>query len=205
MNTLIEAAGLGFIGGMIPGSILTILLISVMQGGFKTGLRAFWWCLGGELITVTILLCLIFSLPIPRVVFDLLGLVGCGVLSYFAWQVSKLRRIENPDNQVFFSPKKIILMASTNAPLYIFWLTVCAPLIIRLSENWGILKAASTFMITFEVAWSISTFTVMLLFVKGREYLRDQKIMGKVYIGAATLMLIVSLRMLHLSLSSLLA
>lgn len=203
MNTLWEAAILGLVGGLIPGSILTILLVSVMQGGFRAGLKSFWWCLGGELITVTVLLFLVFSLPIPKIIFDLMGLIGCVVLLYLAWQVSKIRAIEDPNQELFFSPQKIVLMAATNAPPYIFWLTVCAPLILKLAETWGVFKAASSFMITFEITWALSTFIVMLIFVKGREYLGNPKIMGHVYKAVAILMGIVAFRMLHLSISAL--
>jgi len=137
MQILIEAFGLGLIGGIIPGAILTILLVSVIQGGFKAGLKAFVWSLVAELTVVGILLLILFTLPLPRETFNYIGLVGSLVLFYFAWQIFHLQKIDQPkDASSTFSGKQIYVLAASNAPLYIFWTTVCAPLIWQLAEYW---------------------------------------------------------------------
>lgn len=203
-SILLEAFGLGLVGGVIPGSILTILLISVIEGGYRAGLRAFLWSLAAELTVVGILLLVLFNLPIPETIFNYVGLVGGLVLFYFAWQVYHLHKINQPENQgVTFSGRKIYTLAATNAPLYIFWTTVCAPLIWQMSARWSLATSAASFMIAFEIGWALSTFVVMLLFVKARRYLTNETVMRKVYIAVSIFMFALGVRMLHLSLSNL--
>jgi threonine/homoserine/homoserine lactone efflux protein len=202
MQTLIEGFSLGLIGGMVPGSILTILLVSVIQGGFPAGLRAFLWSLAAELTVVGILLIILFNLPISAKTFNYIGMIGGLVLFYFAWQIFHLQKIDQPEKSgAVFSGKEIYTLAATNAPLYIFWLTVCAPLIWRLAEQWPLGISAISFMAVFEIGWSLSTFTIMLLFVKARKYLTNPRIMRKIYIGASMLMFLLGVRMLYLSVS----
>ncbi len=205
MQILIEAFGLGLIAGVIPGSILTILLISVIRGGFPAGLRAFLWSLAAELTVVGILLTVLFTLPIPKELFTYIGLIGSFVLFYFAWKIFHLQKMDQPEivNAVF-SGKEIYTLAITNAPLYIFWVTVCTPLIWQLSKTWPLSLSVFSFMITFEIAWSLSTFIVMLLFVKGKQYITDPKSMRRVYLILAVIMFLLGVKMLHTSVVSLL-
>jgi threonine/homoserine/homoserine lactone efflux protein len=192
------------IGGVVPGSILTILLVSVMQGGFRAGRRAFLWSLAAELTVVSLLLLILLSLPLSMTVFHYIGLVGGLVLFYFAWQVMHLSRIEKPGGSgEVFSGKKIYILAATNAPLYIFWVTVCAPLIWQLGEIFPLYIAALFFMIAFEIGWAASTFVVMLIFVKSRTLLTNPQIMGKVYMVVALFLALFGMRMWYAALHDL--
>lgn len=205
MQILIESFLLGLVGGIVPGSILTVLLISVMQGGSRAGLRAFCVSLGAELIIVCILLGLLLLLPIPSRIFLYIGFVGSVVLLYFAWQILGLSKIDKPESTTqVFSNKKIFLLAATNAPLYIFWVTVCAPLIWQLSETLSLFESAVYFMIAFELGWSISTLGVLWIFVKSRNILTNQRVMRKVYIGVSLFMAFLALRIFYTSIHSLL-
>ncbi len=203
MHILLQGFGIGALGGIVPGSILSILLISVMQGGFRSGLRAFLWCVTAEVLTVIALLSIIFSLPIPIVTFQGIGLVGGLVLFYFAWQVSKIRSVGLPsgDGRETFSAGKIFLLSATNAPLYIFWTTVCAPLIKELAIQKGLLVSATLYMTSFEIGWSITTFAIMLVFVYARNKLTDPIVIRRTYVAVAILMALIGVRMIHLSLS----
>ncbi len=203
MHILLQGFGIGALGGIVPGSILSILLISVMQGGFRSGLRAFLWCVIAEVLTVVVLLSIIFSLPIPLIIFQGIGLVGGVVLFYFAWQVSQIRNFGLPseEERETFSAGKIFLLAATNAPLYIFWTTVCAPLIKELAVHQGLFLSATLYMTSFEIGWSITTFLVMMIFVYARNKLTDPVLMRRTYLGVAILMAIIGVRMIHLSLS----
>jgi len=202
MRILLEAFGLGLVGGIIPGSILSILLVSVMQGGFSAGRRAFFWSLAAELTVVSALLLVLFTLPIPKKLFSYIGLLGSLVLFYFAWQIFHLQKINQPEKtEVIFSGREIYTLAATNAPLYIFWVTVCAPLIWQMANEWPLAVSATFFMISFELGWAISTFAVLMVFVKARQYLTNPKVMGKVYITAATLMFLLGVRMLYVFVS----
>lgn len=201
MTLLIEAFLLGLIGGIIPGAVLTVLLVSVIQGGFSSGLRAFRWSLLAEVTVVGILLVFLFTLPIPVILFNYIGLFGCLVLLYFAWQVFHIQKIDQPEQSgTVFTAKEIFILSVTNAPLYIFWVTVCTPLILQLAEMWSLTVSAVTFMISFEIGWGLSTFIVMLLFVKARKYITEPRIMRKVYTCASIAMFLLGFKMLYSSL-----
>jgi len=204
MQIIIEAFLLGLVGGVVPGSVLTILLVSVMQGGFKAGMRAFSWCMAAEVSVVFILLILLLSLPITPDIFLYLALIGGLVLFYFALQILKLSKIDRPYNtDTVFSAEKIYLLSATNAPLYIFWVTVCAPLIWQLAEQFELYTSAFYFMVAFELGWGLSTFGIMLLFLKSRNLLTNPKVMTKVYLGIALFMTLLGVRMWYTSLQSL--
>ena len=204
MQIIIEAFLLGLVGGVIPGSILTILLVSVLQGGFRAGIRAFSWCMAAEVTIVLFLLGVLLSLPITPDIFLYLSIIGGLVLFYFASQIFKLSKIERPENtDTVFSAQKIFLLSATNAPLYIFWITVCAPLIWQLAEQFSLYESAFYFMLAFELGWGLSTFGVMLLFVKSRTLLTNPAVMTKVYLGIALFMTLLGIRMWYTALQSL--
>ena len=185
-------------------TILTILLVSVIQGGFPAGLKAFFWSLAAELTVVGILLFILFRLPIPQGLFNYIGLVSGFVLLYFAWQIFHLQKMGEPEKAgTVFSGREIYTLAATNAPLYIFWVTVCAPLIWQLGSHWPLSVSVASFMVIFETGWSLSTFTVMLLFVRGRQYLTNPKVMRKVYLILSLIMFLLGIKMFYTSIMSL--
>jgi len=206
MNSLVEAFFLGLTGGVIPGSILTILLISVLQGGFKAGLRAFGWCLAAEVLIVALLLTIILNLQLPTQVFSYIGLIGSSVLFYFAWQVTKLSKIEQKvGDQKVFTGWRIFILSATNAPLYLFWITVCTPLIWQMTDEMSLSTAAVTYTLLFEVGWALSTFLIIILFVTTRNILTNPKIMSRVYLGIATFMAFIGCKILYTSINQLLS
>lgn len=199
MQPILEALGLGLVGGVVPGSILTILIVTVLQGGYKAGLRALMWALTAEVTIVTILLVLIFNLPLTETVFAYVGLVGGLVLFYFGYQVLGIRTVDTSSDTPTFSALKIYTLSATNAPLYIFWLTVCAPLIYELAEQHNLFSAAAYFMMAFELGWGLATFLMMLAFVKARAYLTNPTVIRRVYMGVALFMFVLGVRMLYTS------
>ena len=204
MQAILEGFGLGFVGGFVPGSILTILLISVIQGGFSSGVRAFLISLFAEVTIVGALLLILFTLPIPEDVFTYIGLVGGLVLFYFGYQVLKIKTLETPgETKETFTFSKIYILAATNAPLYIFWVTVCAPLIWQMANEFSLVFSAVSFMTAFEIGWSMSTFAIMLVFVKMRRFLTNPRIMRKVYIGVSVFMFLLGSRMLYSAITTL--
>ncbi len=196
MEVLIQAFVLGAIGGVVPGAVLTILLVSALQGGLKTGLRAFFWAMLSEIIVAGGLLLVATQLPLDASVFTAIGIVGGVVLLYFAWQVFQLRSIRVQDETVLFTPLKIFLLSATNAPLYIFWITICFPLIWQLAAEWSLAVAATTYFALFEAGWGVTTFIMLLLFVFSRRILTDERVMHKIFLLVAVLLAGFGVRML---------
>lgn len=189
MDILLQAFVLGAIGGFIPGAVLTMLLVSTLQGGLKGGLRTFAWAMLAELIIVGVLLLAALQLPLHTSTFMAVGFVGGIVLLYFAWQVFKLRAVRIQQNgPVLFTPSKIFLLSATNSPLYIFWTTICFPLIWRLGESLTLPLAAISFFIIFEIAWATATLIMLLLFVFSRKTLTNEHVMHKVFIVIALIL-----------------
>ena len=196
MDILLQAFILGAIGGIVPGAVLTILLVSALQGGLKAGTQAFFWAMLSEVVIAGGLLLIATKLPLQAKVFSFIGLIGSVVLLYFAWQVFQLRSIRIQDDSTLFTPLKIFLLSATNAPLYIFWITICFPLIWQLANEWTLTLAASSYFILFEIGWSITTFIMLLLFVFSRKVLTNEHIMHKVFILVSLLLAGFGIRML---------
>lgn len=204
MQVLLDALVLGLVGGVIPGAVLSMLLVSVMQGGFKSGFKTYVSCVFAEVIIVMSLLLIVLSLPLPETFFSYIGLLGSVVLLYFAWQVSKLSKIDNPEKSgEIFTFKSVFILSLTNAPLYIFWATVCVPLILQLSNTIGLVSASAFYMLAFEIGWALSTAMLLVVFVKAKKLLSDARKMKWVFVGVASLMVLLSLRVLLFSLQDL--
>ena len=196
MHTLLQGFTLGVVGGLIPGPILTLLLLSVLQAGLAAGLRAFIWAMVSEVVIAGTLLIIAIQLPISDSFFTALGFIGSGVLIFFSYQVFQLRSVTVQNQGVTFTPQKIFIISVTNATLYIFWVTVCFPLIWQLSAAWGIPVAAGTYFLSFELGWGLTTFGMMLLFIFVRPWLSNERIMHTVYIFLSVVLAALSLNML---------
>ena len=204
MNILFQGFALGLVGGIIPGAVLTVLFVSTMQGGLFAGIRAFLWAFLAEISIVGVLLYIALQLPLHPDVFVAIGGIGGIVLLYFARQVFQLRSIEAEGSPILFTAPKIFLLQTTNAPLYIFWLTICFPLIWQLAKTWPLVSAAISYFAVFEIGWAISTLAVLLLFNFSRITLTNERIMRVVFIIISTVFALFGFRMLISAFTSLL-
>lgn len=200
MHVLLQAFVLGVIGGAIPGTVLSILLVSVLQGGLRAGSLAFLWSMLSEVAIVGVLLLVATHLPLGPQTFVALGGVGGIVLLYFAWRVFSLRAIRVEESTLLFKPWKIFAIHTVNGPLYVFWITICVPLIWQLSSARGLPTAAISFFIIFEIGWALTTLLIMMLFVFSRTTLTNERIMHRVFsvialvfVGLGAKMLITSI------------
>ena len=181
MEVLLQAFVLGAVAGFIPGAVMTLLFVSVMQGGLPAGMRAFFWSMIFEIVIAGGLLVIATQLPLKHDFFTAVGLVGGTVLLYFSWKVLHLRAVNVQNDSVLFTAPKIFILSATNAPLYIFWSTICFPLIWDLSVRWTLPVAAISYFVVFEIAWAITTIISILLFVYSRATLSNERIMHKVF------------------------
>ncbi len=188
MEVLLEGFALGAVGGIVPGAVLTILLLSALHGDFQRAIQAFFWAIFSEVVIAGGLLFIATRLPLEPRIFSLVGFVGGIVLLYFAWRVFHVHSLRIAGAPVLFSGPKIFLLSASNAPLYIFWTTVCFPLIWELSLTWGLPLAAISYFAAFEIGWAITTFIMLLLFIYSRKVLMEERIMGKVFIVVGLVM-----------------
>lgn len=195
MGILIQGFVLGLVGGIVPGAVLSILFVSAMQGGLRAGLYAFWWAMFAEVVIAGGLLLVFAQFSLPPAIFNVIGLCGGVALLYFGRQVYQLREVAVEVSRPMFTGTKIFFLSATNAPLYIFWTTVCFPLIWQLAVSWGLMSAAVSYFVLFEIGWGISTFAMLLLFLFSRSTLTDQRIMHRVFIVVALILGFFGVRM----------
>ncbi len=199
MHILLQAFVLGAAGGAVPGAMLTVLLLSTLQGGFAAGVRTFVSVMVSELCIVGALLLIAFQLPLGETFFSVVGIAGGLVLFYFAWNISKLRSIREDPGAVLFTPPKIFALQLTNSTLYIFWTAICFPLIGELARLWTLPVAATSFFVIFEIGWAIMTFSIMLLFLFSRTTLTNERIMHKVFFVLALIFVVLGIKMIATS------
>ena len=187
----------------MPGAVMTLLCIAALQGGLRAGIPVFLGSLLGEFMIVAGLLVLAILIGIPAWLFAAIGFAGFFVLAYMAWQVAHIESFNDPKNskkQLVPWWKAMFLMLF-NAPPYVFWTTVCFPLIWQFAEKIDdIWHASFLYFFAFEFGWAFSTFGTLLLFVFARQYLSNQKIMRFVFRFLALLLFMFALKMLWQSL-----
>ncbi|TSC86480.1 MAG: Uncharacterized protein G01um10148_466 [Parcubacteria group bacterium Gr01-1014_8] len=189
MDLLLQGFVLGAVGGIVPGAVLTILLVSALQGGLYLGLRTFFWAMLSEIAVAGALLLLATQIPLNERLFMGMGLVGGFVLVYFAFKVFTLKSVGIPEHErTVFTPLRILILSATNAPLYIFWISICFPLIWQLAASWGLSAAAVSYFVAFELGWGISTFMMLMLFIFSRSVLMDERIMRKVFVALSIIL-----------------
>lgn len=193
---LSQAFIFGVVGGVIPGTVLTMILVSTLHRGFWAGFKVFGWAVFSEMVIVAALLFGAVQLSLSIRDFAFVGLFGGAILIYFAWRVFKLRSVKVEDSPVLFTPSKIFLLSITNAPLYVFWITICFPLIWQLGEEWMLTAAAGSFFILFQIGWGLATGLMLWFFAFSRKVLTNEHVMHKVYIGVAVLLAGFGLRLL---------
>ena len=202
MVILLQGFTLGLLGGLVPGAILTILFVSVLQGGVNQGLRAFGWSLAAELLVAGSLVYAIMLWSPDPVWFHYLGIVGSIVLLYFAWGIWQIKTVDTDvDSKKIYSPIEILTLAATNAPLYVFWVTICIPLIYQLFDQFSVFTAATLYLSAFEIGWALSTLGMMFVFVFARPYLVNDRIASRTYQVIAIIMALFAGNMLYKSIS----
>lgn len=106
---------LGFIGGSIPGPILTSAFTETVREGFIKSLRIIGFALISEVIVASCIMFLLFAVHIPQSIFYGISFVGAVVLVWIAWQIWGIKKLN--DKGKIFNFKKIFLLTVFNGPL----------------------------------------------------------------------------------------
>ncbi|MDE2025898.1 MAG: hypothetical protein KGJ07_05370 [Patescibacteria group bacterium] len=168
---------LGFIGGAIPGPILTSAFTEVVHKGFNKSLRVIFFAAVSEIIVASFILFALFSVRIPQTVFYAVSFVGAVVLIWMASQIWRIKKLN--DKGKLFDFKKIFLLTVFNGPLWIFWTTICVPQAYVLSRQ--VRGGQIVFLALFEVGWFTSTLLLTLLFSRFRPLLVREGVISKVF------------------------
>jgi threonine/homoserine/homoserine lactone efflux protein len=171
-NVMVSAFILGLIGGVIPGPVLAATFTEILQSGFFKSFRIILWAMLTETVVALISLLALSSMNLSEAVFRIISFVGAGILIWISTSIWKVKKIDS-DEKVHFSLGKISAMIMANGMLWTFWITVCIPKAIFLSEI--IYFGQFIFLILVEIGWLISTVSVAVIFSRFGKILSSPK------------------------------
>jgi threonine/homoserine/homoserine lactone efflux protein len=188
MNTMVHeliiAFLLGLIGGVIPGPVITSVFTEILQSGFLKSLRIILIALVVETLVAVLSLVILASLGFNESFFRGLSLAGAVILIWIAISIWKVRSLDT-EEKVHFGLLKIVIMILSNGVLWTYWITICIPKAILLSDQ--LTMGAYIFMGLVQLGWLISTTIVAFLFSRFRKILSRPKVipvMFKIFAGA---------------------
>jgi len=173
IHELVIAFMLGLIGGVIPGPVITAIFTEILQSGFLKSLRIVFIALVTESLVAVISLLLLDSMNFNEAFFRALSLAGAAILIWISVSIWKVKSLD-PGQKVHFGFWKIIMMILSNGVLWTYWLTICIPKAILLSEQINL--GQYLFMGLVQLGWLISTLVVAFLFSKFRKILSRPKV-----------------------------
>lgn len=190
MNLLFQLSSifvLGFIGGSVPGPILTSIFTEVVRKGFLRSFRVMLYALLSEIIVASLIMFIVFSLHIPQYVFYAMSFIGAVVLVWIAMQVWAIQSLH--DKGKLFDFKQIFLLTIFNGALWIFWTTICVPQAYVLGQK--IRGGQVLFLLLFEIGWLTATVILTFLFSRFRPLLVKKGVISIVFkVFAAILVLL---------------
>ncbi len=170
---IIGAITLGFVGGAIPGPVLTTIFTEIVEASFLRSLRVLFWAMLVETGVRLLALLLVGSLPLDGAVFQGLSLVGAAVLLRIAVKVWRMNAV-GQGTQPSFGFKTLALMIVSNGMLWTYWLTTCVPDAMALGQQ--IPYGEYVFLLVFELGWFVSTFLMALIFSSFKRLLSHPRV-----------------------------
>lgn len=167
-KSLLSAFLLGLIGGVIPGPVLTAVFTEILQSGIPKGIRIILWAMLMETIIALISLWIFSSIHYSENFFFGISIVGSIILLWISTSIWKVKSVDSKE-KVHFSLVKITIMIMANGILWTFWVTVCIPKAIALSQK--LFLGDYLFLILVEIGWLISTIVVAIIFSRFRKIL----------------------------------
>lgn len=161
---VVGAFMIGFVGGSVPGPVLTTAMAEALRKGFGGSLPIILKAMLSEVIIASFILLAFSILNVDKAVFYAISFIGAAVLIWFARDMWKIKDINGGGN--IFSFKKIFLMMTCNGLFWIYWLTVCVPRAFLMSE--AVMFGHLLFLSVFEFGWMISTIGVIFVFTRFR-------------------------------------
>ncbi|OGL71097.1 hypothetical protein A3C17_01125 [Candidatus Uhrbacteria bacterium RIFCSPHIGHO2_02_FULL_53_13] len=172
-NELFSALVLGLIGGVIPGPVLTATFTEVLQSGMWKSMRIILWAMLTETVVALLSLLALSSMNFSERFFQGLSLVGAAILIWISTSIWKVHKIDT-EEKVHFSLGKISAMILANGVLWTFWITVCVPKAILLSEK--VAFGNYLFLLLVEIGWLVSTVLVAYVFSRFRKILSNPRV-----------------------------
>jgi threonine/homoserine/homoserine lactone efflux protein len=172
IEQLVGAFAVGFIGGAVPGPILTTAMAESLRKGFSGSLKVVFKAMISETILAVLMLTVFSLFDIPRSFFYAVSLAGAAVLVWFGARMWGIKNID--EGGVVFYFYKIFLLMVCNGLFWLYWLTVCVPLafLLRQSLPFGHM----VFLAFFEFGWLASTVAVVFVFSRFRPFIMEKNL-----------------------------
>lgn len=184
-SILVEAVILGIIGGLLPGPILTMVVTDTMARGLQKSWLTVVYAIIAEFVLVGLLFTVLAFIDIPEVVLLGINIAGIVLLTYIAVNVWK-SATDVLESSTGISLRTMFGLMFLNSTPYMFWLTICLPLIDQLGSF--VLYPAVWFFFAFELGWGSSNFGLAI----ASHFFRDSVIkngkLAYVFRGAALLL-----------------
>lgn len=177
-NELTSALVLGLIGGVIPGPVLTATFTEILQSGIPKSMRIILWAMFAETVVALISLLALSSMNFSESFFQGLSIIGAAILIWISTSIWKVHKIDT-EEKVHFSLGKISAMIMANGVLWTFWITVCVPKAILLSEK--VAFGNYLFLLLVEIGWLISTVMVAVVFSRFRKILSNPRVVPIIF------------------------
>ena len=171
---LFGAATLGFVGGAIPGPVLTTIFAEIAETGFLRSLRVLFFAMLVETCIRLFALVSVARLPVDGVAFQSLSLVGAAILLRIAYKVWHMHAVGEKGHATI-GLKTLALMIVCNGMLWTYWLTVCVPDAMQLGQQ--LPYGQFLFLLVFELGWGVSTFLMACVFALFKQVLSHPKVM----------------------------
>ena len=178
IHELIVAFLLGLIGGVIPGPVITAIFTEILQSGFLRSIRIILIAMLLETSVAILSLLILVSFNFPESFFRGISFAGAVILIWIATSIWKVKRLDTGE-KVQFGFWKITVMILANGVLWTYWITICIPKAILLSEQINL--GAYLFMGLVQLGWLLSTFLAAYLFSRFRIILSGPRTIPVVF------------------------
>jgi len=167
IDQVIGAFVVGFIGGAVPGPVLTTAMAESLRKGFGKSLGVIFRAMFSEIILAVLVLVAFSLVDVPQSFFYAISFVGAMILLWFAARLWKVKDIG--EGGEVFSFAKIFFLMVCNGLFWLYWITVCVPMAFLLRQLLPL--GQFVFLAGFELGWLASTAGVVFVFSRFRPLL----------------------------------
>jgi len=130
--------------------------------------------------TLVALICLVVlsALDFQEAVFRGISFAGAAILIWISISIWKVKRIDSGD-RVNFGFWKITSMILANGVLWTYWITICIPKAMLLSQQ--LVLGEYVFMGLVQLGWLISTILAAFIFSRFRKLLSRPKVIPVIF------------------------
>jgi threonine/homoserine/homoserine lactone efflux protein len=188
---------LGFIGGITPGPILIMAFSEILIKSRQNIKRAV------EIIIVTVFTETIIALflitfskvfKIPPILFHLVSIIGISILFMLSINMFKVKEMNTAVEKKDTNLLKVFLIMIFNGPLWMFWISVCLPLVYQMADK--MVFGEYIFLIIFEISMIAGISLMFFLFSLITKNVKNQKKIQILYIILGVILGLLALKML---------